>query len=184
MKPSERRDALKSLLTNDWYYFTSEHKYKRWQRVAKWIRQMVNIEPTIMQEVSKATFGDLGAWIEEGEGKVKACGCLVGTVALKMVEARNHFKAAVDGGNFDCTTNEFQESIAGKGGPAEAYEVVGALSRKAFVEDMQTEAATVGSFAASLKSFLTQETAVALIKDEIVRALKARANRIKRAKGK
>lgn len=156
--------------------YTPDYQMGIWQVISTWIRQMVKIEPKVMREVSKAEFGSLSSWIERGEGNVKVCGCLVGTVALALADARNHFKADPYTNGFSCTTNEFatDDGYYAKGEPAEAYDVIGFLSRKAFVEDMQNRAASVGGKAATLGNILGQESAVALIKDEIVRALKRR----------
>lgn len=186
MKPSERRKALARIRGSDASNFSYE---KTWKHISKWLRQMVKIEPKIMREVSKATFGDLGSWLQKGEGKVKACGCLIGTVALKMLEDRNHFKVVADKHDasyikLSCTTNEFSDEGYGKGDGAAPWAVVSLLAKNAFVENMRGEAEDIGCEVGGLGNRLGQETAVALIKDEIVRALKVRANRIKRAKGK
>lgn len=182
MKPSERRKALARIHNVDF----SDFGYDRtWKEISKWIKQMVKIEPKVMREVSKATFGDLGKWLEKGEGKVKACGCLVGTVALKMLEDRNHFKVVNKSDEITvltCTTNEFEDEGHGKGAHVNPWEVVSLLARKAFVANMREEAEEIGCGVAGLGGRLGQGTAVELIKDEIVRALKARAAQVKRLK--
>lgn len=188
MKPSERRAAL-SRLNEDGLFHTGETKSATWKIVSKWIRQMVKIEPKIMREVSKATFGNLGSWFEKGEGNVKACGCLVGTVALEMTKTRNHFKIQPgkltdDKPSLVCTTNEFKDGYDyhAKGDAVGPWEVVEFLAQKSFTAHMKQEAEDAGCAASSLGIHLGQDTAVALIKDEIVKALKVRATKIKRAR--
>lgn len=182
MKTSERRSAL-ARLKLDGIVYNAVERQKTWASISAWIRQMVKIEPRIMREVSKAEFGDLGKWIEKGKGNVKACGCLVGTVALEMVKQRNHFTPNVEYGEFTFTTNDFEnDGLCEKGDSANAGEVVAKLAQKQFADNMETQADLVGGAAASLGNILGQEPAVALIKDEIVRALKRRSQAAKRRK--
>lgn len=163
MKTSERSQALAVVSETG-----------AWRTVRNWIRDMVSIEPRVMRQVAKETFGNLGNWIERGEDNIEACGCLVGTVALVMVEQRNHFKPNASLGFFEHTTNEFKSDGNEKGDSATTTAVVAALARKQLKEDMQDYASRAGGAAAMLGAHLSQDTAVALIKDEIVRALKRR----------
>lgn len=183
MKPSERKDALRILHT-DWLFTNAEHRIKAWDTVRKWIRNMVRIEPTVMREVSKREFGDLGSWLEKGKGNVQACGCLVGTTALVLVERRNHFKPDAKQGEFIHTTNEFENENTGydiKGDRAQAVDVVTKLAQEKFssTSSMQWAAEEAGCKAGALGTYLGQETAVALIKDEITRQLVLRSKRLK-----
>lgn len=180
MKPSERRQALRDI-GKDWQVVSS------WNYVRDWIKDMVQIEPKVMRQVAKMEFGDLGNWIEKGKGNIEACGCLIGTTALALVEDRNHFKVNVDSRGFKHTTEEFKkgegwEAGNEKGDYAGASKVVGLLVKKQLKEDMEDWASEAGCSAKDLREALGQETAVALIKDEITRQLKRRSQVLKRRK--
>jgi hypothetical protein len=177
VKQSERRAALGLV----------GHR-PAWTTIRSWIRDMVKIEPKVMRQVVKTEFGDLQNWLEKGPGNIKACGCLVGTTALVMAEQRNHFKPDADVGVFRYTTDEFKtEDGYGicdneKGDAANSTEVIAKLARKQLKRDMEDYASQAGGAAAVLGIHLGQDAAVALIKDEIQRALKRRTRAMQRRK--
>jgi|SRR5439155_19706406 len=150
-----------------------------WLTVRDWIRDMVRIEPKVMREVSKARFGDLGSWIQNGSGNVKFCGCLVGTCALKLVQDRNHFKPQKGQEDFVCTEpiGEFAADDYYSADWASAPEVVSVLA--ANYGQVSRDAYDAGIAAAELGDILGQTDAVKLIKDEIIRQLKFRQKRIR-----
>ena len=166
MTPQERKAALARL----------KHSYSAsaaWTTVAQWIRRMVAIEPSVMRRVAARTFGDLGSWIERGSRNVGVCGCLVGSTALELVDARNHFKPDPYFNGFTRTTGEW------KGERCPATTAVAELVRgpQALKDNMDGWACRAGIAASNLLLMLTDDTAVALIKDEIHRQLRARAKR-------
>ena len=143
-----------------------------WDTIREWIVDMVQIEPTIMRRVSHAKFGNLSSWIQRGSGNVGVCGCLVGTTAIELTKARNHFKPVATNGSFTCTKDV---GVYQQGNATEAPEVVDALLKA----EMEGRAYNVGLFAADLGEYLGQDRAVALIKDEIRRQLLLRAKHIR-----
>ena len=177
MTRSERRDALDQL---EW----STYRKDQWKTISKWIRRMVRLEPTVMRKVAAREFGNLSywiKWIKSGGDNVDVCGCLVGTVALQLVDDRDSFKVDSQAEAFVC---EVPQPSCEIGDYLEAAEVVGALARykAAFREDMVREADEAGMAAAGLGDVLGQALAVDLIKSEIQHQLYLRRQRIKRAK--
>jgi len=162
-----------------------------WHTVKNWIRDMVMLEPKVMREVSKARFGDLGGWIQRGSGNVKVCGCLVGTTALKLVADRNHFVPDVEVEEFECVkpigdyiTEELFNAACQdglypqEGTSASAPDVIETLMGPNYAR-LSDSAYDAGVAAAVLGEDLGQQTAVALIKDEILRQLQFRQQRVR-----
>jgi len=165
MKQKQRKAVLDKL-REGW-------AWDSWQIVSGWIKRMVSMEPTVMRRVAKAKFGNLSKWIQRGRGNVGVCGCLVGTVALELVKSRNHFEPKLNDvwAPFVRTTGELA-------GERESCPTVVSELVKQRRAEMEHEADQAGLEAASLRGELGQETAVALIKDEIKRALAARRRRV------
>lgn len=170
-----------------------------WTVIREWIADMVRIEPTVMRRVLDREFGYLGAWLSRGRANVSgACGCLVGSTALELVASRNHFKPKVGAGVFKLTTplptDRAKTELVAKYGywigeelvPTSIYdtpEVVEALCQSPeFVSKMTQSAEDAGVAAAELGEELGQDTAVALIKDEIRKQLRIRQARIRGGK--
>lgn len=160
MKLTERRKVLRDVAESS-----------AWRTVRRWIRDMVRVEPRVMREVSRMEFGPLCSWIERGSANVGGvCGCLVGSTAIALAQragqavSRDFYAAEVDGALLS------------------ASETVAQFARKQFVADMEAAASYAACAAAELGDALGQERAVALIKDEIVRALAARRRRAARRK--
>ena len=152
----------------------------QWQIVARWIRNMVKVEPKIMRQVSKASFGNLGSWLNNRTANInRACGCLVGTVALELVRDRNSVtlgKPVYDWGRAGSV--QFYDT---QDNTLPTPKVVTELA-ESFCSNMTVAAAKAGVAAARLGEELGQRGAVVLIKDEIVRQLAIRQRRIRAAK--
>lgn len=142
-----------------------------WQTVSEWVRWMCKIEPKIMAKVNRSTIGDLGAWLEKGDKVNKVCGCLVGTVALKLVDERNSFKIETEQ---DWEPDLVRTKVKNKtqfvgevvNAPAAVCELVKQRNQK-FVDFMQEQTYSAGYAASELAVQLGQERAVLLIKREI-----------------
>jgi hypothetical protein len=137
--------------------------FQPWKDVRRWIKRMVAVDPQVMERVSRAKFGDLSSWLSKVNGRW--CGCLVGTCALVLKSERDHFTIR---------NGMFYDSKGSRGG-VKAATVVHTLARDHAIGTQFTNFA--GVRATYLKQAIRQDNAVALIKDEIKAALKARRKR-------
>lgn len=147
----------------------------RWKDIATWLEQMVRVEPKIMREVSRATFGELGNWIQKGTDNVDdVCGCLIGTVAVKLIKQRNSFKfKSLSWGDHVSVVrtkdNPNDEYDGKKGCEVEASTAVCELVKgnAAFKEYMKEQTDQIGMEVYELGMELDEPTVVELIRSEI-----------------